>query len=130
MTAFGVLLRWCAPVPALAAMLALAGCGQAAGRPRWPVVGDRNAGKVAMARLGCGSCHMIPGVENADGLVGPSLAHFSRRTIVAGVLPNTPANLIHWIKAPQSVVPGNAMPDSGLTDAQASDIAAYLYALD
>ena len=29
----------------------------------------------------------------------------------------------------QPVVPGNAMPNAGLTDAQARDIAAYLYTL-
>lgn len=49
--------------------------------------------------------------------------------MVAGVLPNSPANLIRWIRFSQSIVPGNAMPDTRLTDAQASDVAAYLYTL-
>ena len=48
--------------------------------------------------------------------------------MIAGVLPNTPENLVHWLRSPQAVVPGNAMPDVGLSDAQARDIAAYLYA--
>lgn len=108
---------------------ALAACGQAAS-PHWPVVGDTAQGKVWAGRMGCGSCHYIPGVQNADGLVGPPLTHFARRTIVAGVLANTPPNLVHWIKEPQAVVPGNAMPTQGLTEAQARDIAAYLYTLD
>jgi cytochrome c1 len=30
---------------------------------------------------------------------------------------------------PQSVVPGNAMPEMGITEAQARDIASYLYTL-
>lgn len=114
----------------LAALLALAGCGETPGQPHWPVVGDAARGKVVIERLGCGSCHDIPGVVHANGMVGPPLTGFARRTIVAGMLPNTPANLVRWIKAPQSVVPGNAMPDAGLTDAQARDIAAYLYTLD
>ncbi len=112
-----------------AALLALTGCGQAPGRPHWPVVGDAARGKVTIERLGCGSCHEIPGVVNANGMVGPPLTGFARRTIVAGVLPNTPANLVRWVKAPQSVVPGNAMPDAGMTDAQARDVTAYLYTL-
>lgn len=111
-------------------ILLLAGCTAAPDRPRWPVVGNAAAGRIAIARLGCGSCHLVPGVENADGMVGPPLSGFARRTIVAGVLPNTPRNLIHWIKEPQTVVPGNAMPNVGTTDAQARDIAAYLYTLD
>ena len=110
-------------------LVALAACGQAADRPHWPVVGDAAQGKIWSERMGCGSCHMIPGVQNADGMVGPPLTHFARRTIIAGVLPNTPANLVHWIQVPQAVVPGNAMPNAGLTETQARDIAAYLYTL-
>jgi cytochrome c1 len=48
--------------------------------------------------------------------------------MIAGLLPNTPANLVLWLRHPQSVTPGNAMPDLGLTETQARDIAAYLYA--
>jgi cytochrome c1 len=66
---------------------------------------------------------------HANGMVGPPLDHFARRTIVAGLLPNTPANLVLWIRNPQQVVPGNAMPAAGLDDQQAGDIAAYLYTL-
>lgn len=110
--------------------LLLAGCTAASDKPRWPVVGDAAAGKIEITRLGCGSCHLVPGVQTANGMVGPPLTGFAKRTIIAGVLPNTPQNLIHWIKHPQAVVPGNAMPDAGTTDAQAHDIAAYLYTLD
>jgi cytochrome c len=102
------------------------------GKPTAPSrvgVGDPKRGAIIMTRSGCGSCHTIPGLQNADGMVGPSLAHFARRTIVAGILPNTPPMLVKWIRYPQEVVPGNAMPDGGLSDAQARDIAAYLYTL-
>lgn len=122
--------RPCFPVAGLfALLLGLAACGQPQ-RPHWPIVGDATAGQIAITRLGCGSCHRVPGVQNADGMVGPPLTGFARRTIVAGVLPNTPPNLIHWIKEPQAVVPGNAMPNAGTTGNQARDIAAYLYTLD
>ena len=102
------------------------------GKPTAPSragLGDAKRGAIIMTRSGCGSCHVIPGLQNADGMVGPPLAHFAQRTIVAGLLPNTPPMLIKWIRYPQEVVPGNAMPDGGLSDAQARDVAAYLYTL-
>lgn len=123
------MIRALASLVPILGLVALAACGTASDRPHWPVIGDAAQGKIWAERMGCGSCHMIPGVQNADGMVGPPLTHFARRTIVAGVLPNTPANLVHWIQMPQAVVPGNAMPNAGLTDAQARDIAAYLYTL-
>jgi cytochrome c2 len=93
-------------------------------------IGDVENGIALIETAGCGSCHMIPGIEGARGLVGPPLDHISRRTIIAGLLQNTPANMITWLRAPQSIVPGNAMPDLGLTERQARDITAYLYTLE
>ena len=115
---------------ALGCALALAGCGSSAPNPE--VAGKMNdaaAGAIWIGRSGCGSCHQIPGVSNADGMVGPPLVHFSQRTIIAGYLPNTRENLARWIQHPQQVAPGNAMPEAGLTERQAKDIAAYLYGL-
>ena len=63
----------------------------------------------------------------AEGLVGPPLDGVARRAIIAGKLENTPSNLTRWIATPQSVVPGNAMPDTPMTAQQSSDIAAFLY---
>jgi cytochrome c len=115
---------------AVAALLALGACSREAERPVWPAsVGDADRGKSTITAAACGACHQIPGVLHAIGMVGPPLDHFSRRTMVAGLLPNTPANLVEWIRYPQSIVPGNAMPDSKLSDAQAKDVAAYLYTL-
>ena len=108
----------------------LAGCTPDGDAPRWSGFGgDSNRGSLVIVRESCGDCHQIPGIDNASGQVGPPLAHYAQRTIVAGMLPNTPDNLTHWIQHPQSVVPGNAMPDAGLTDQQARDVAAYLYSL-
>jgi cytochrome c len=49
--------------------------------------------------------------------------------MIAGELPNSPDNLVRWIKDPKAVEPGTAMPDLGLTDDEARDVAAYLYTL-
>ena len=109
----------------------LASCDAHPPSPAWSDFGgDAARGRLTIARLGCGSCHEIPGIADAHGLTGPPLTHFARRTIVAGLLPNTPPSLIHWVQQPQAVVPNNAMPNTGLSDAQARDVAAYLYTLE
>ncbi|HEY0777279.1 MAG TPA: cytochrome c oxidase assembly protein [Gemmatirosa sp.] len=90
---------------------------------------DPARGERAIRTYGCGSCHTIPGVRGADGMVGPPLTGWSKRTIIAGYVPNTPERLVQWIVMPQSVAPGNAMPNLGVTDGDARDIAAYLYSL-
>jgi len=91
--------------------------------------GDPGAGKRAILRYGCGSCHTIPGVKGARALVGPPLVHFSRRSYIAGRAANTPDNLARWIRDPQSVEPGTVMPTLGVTELEARNIAAYLESL-
>lgn len=49
--------------------------------------------------------------------------------MIAGELPNSPDNLVRWIKNPKSVEPNTDMPDLGLTDEEARDVTAYLYTL-
>jgi cytochrome c2 len=51
------------------------------------------------------------------------------RIYIAGVLRNTPDNMIAWLRNPQAIVSGNAMPNMGLDRKQAQDIAGYLYTL-
>ena len=91
--------------------------------------GDPAKGKEAISRYGCATCHTIPGVKGADALVGPSLEHVASRSYVAGVLPNTPPNMIRWIQDPPGVDRLTAMPNLGVTDTDARDIVAYLYTL-
>ncbi len=91
--------------------------------------GDVLQAPQAFAKYGCGTCHAIPGIPGADGMVGPTLEHFSERSLLAGRLPNTPDNLMQWIQHPQHVHPGSDMPEMGVTDADARDMAAYLYSL-
>lgn len=79
---------------------------------------------------GCISCHAIRGTP-AAGILGPDLTHVgSRSTIAAGVLDNTPDNLVRWINEPHDVKPGNLMLDMGLSDEQARQVAAYLLSLE
>ena len=92
--------------------------------------GDANAGREALARRPCGGCHEIPGVRGAQGKVGPSLSGFAGRAYVDGRLTNSPDNLVAWIVNPQAIDPQNAMPATGVGQAEARDMAAYLYTLD
>jgi cytochrome c len=91
--------------------------------------GEPSRGKDVIRRYGCSTCHTIPGVEGARGQVGPSLEGIAGRAYLAGKLPNTPANMIKWIREPQDVQPGTAMPELGVTEQDGKDIAAYLYTL-
>lgn len=86
-------------------------------------------GQQLLARYHCGHCHAIPGVVASRGQVATSLAQFGRRSYIAGRVANEPAMLARWIASPQSIVPGTLMPDMGVTDADARDIAAYLWTL-
>jgi cytochrome c len=89
--------------------------------------GNAERGRQAFIGVGCGGCHALEGVGQANGLVGPPLDGIAERAIVAGKLANNPANLERWISSPQSVVPGNAMPDMQMSTQEARDIAAFLY---
>ena len=91
--------------------------------------GDPAAGAVALQRYGCHTCHVIPGVRNANSLAGPPLTAWAERSYIAGKLPNEPIHLIEWIRFPQQIEPGTAMPDMGVTAEDAHHMAAYLYTL-
>lgn len=109
---------------------ALAAGPSPAAEPAWQVVGgDARRAPALIIAFGCAGCHAVPGVEGANGNIGPPLTRFGSRAYIAGMLRNTPANLVRWIRDPQGVVPGNAMPNMGVTDKEARDIAAYLYTL-
>jgi cytochrome c2 len=117
--------------------LAIAGCssrsstsaGRSTGLADVASTGSARVGRALIGESSCGTCHVIPGVAGARGLVGPTLAEFGRRDFIAGVLRNTPENLVRWVVSPQSIKPGVAMPDLGITPRDAADIAAYLYTL-
>jgi cytochrome c1 len=111
--------------------LMLAGCNE--GKAARPYIvatgGNPEHGKQLIQSYGCGACHMVPGIQGARGLVGPPLFYLGQRTMIGGDLPNSPGNLARWIQHPRTVEPKTAMPDLGLSEDQANDIAAYLYTL-
>lgn len=84
-----------------------------------------------IVQRGCGSCHVIPNIPGAAGTVGPSLQGVAdRRQIAGGVVPNnTVEDMARWIQNPQALKPGTAMPNLGLSEADARAVAEYLYTL-
>ena len=91
--------------------------------------GDPRRGEAAIRRHGCGSCHVIPGIAGAGGLVGPPLDRIASRAYIAGRRTNTPQNLMVFVKHPHGVDGRIAMPEMGIPDRDVRDIAAYLYTL-
>jgi cytochrome c2 len=81
-----------------------------------------------VTRYGCGGCHTIPALPGANGQVAPQLSGLRQRVYIAGVVQNTPDNLIQWIVDPRSLSPRTAMPVTGISRKEAADVAAYLYA--
>jgi cytochrome c len=90
--------------------------------------GDAGRAPAIFRRYGCSGCHTIPGIPGADGQTGPPLTGLSKRVFIAGTLENTSGNLIAWIVSPESQSPRTAMPDTGISEKEARDLAAYLYA--
>ncbi len=91
--------------------------------------GDAAAGRKALQQYLCATCHAIPGIVGANRHVGPPLAGIADRRYIAGVLPNTPANMLRWLRDPKKVDPLSAMPDLGVSEQDARDIAAFLHTL-
>ena len=91
--------------------------------------GEPDKGKLAIVKYGCDTCHNIPGVLTATATVGPPLSQVALRSYLAGRIDNTPENMIKWIRQPHSVDPQTAMPETGVTEGDGRDIAAYLYTL-
>ena len=92
--------------------------------------GDPDRALPIMLANGCAGCHMIPGVPGAQGLVGPRLdGSLAQRVYIGGSLPNTAPNLIRWLRKSREVSPRTAMPSTHISEQDARDVAAYLYAL-
>lgn len=87
-------------------------------------------GKQLFTEVGCAACHRVAGTA-AQGLSGPDLTHVgSRRSLGAGILPNTRGTLIGWIGDSQSIKPNNRMPAyRSLQAAELIALAAYMESL-
>lgn len=109
-------------------------------QPPQPASDDAKAGSQLFVSKTCVACHTIAGVPAALGLLGPNLTNLPARTsIAAGILENTPDNLVQWLQHTQSVKPGARMGTPGpsgayepvfggarLSDQEARQLAAYL----
>jgi mono/diheme cytochrome c family protein len=102
---------------------------EAAAQPAPDAAPDAARGKKAIDQYACATCHAIPGIVGPNAPVGPPLAAIGTRGFIAGVLPNTPENMVRWLRHPQAVNPRSAMPGLGVTERDARDIAAYLSTL-
>jgi cytochrome c2 len=107
---------------AVAAIL-LAACEEAPLAQLRVAGGSAARGRVLAGDRGCGTCHVIPGVAGAVFWAGPPLSEWARRGWLAGRYPNTPEQLVAWLRDPQAFSPGSAMPDLGLNEVEARDIA-------
>lgn len=83
---------------------------------------DGATAKEIILKRGCHACHIIPGIPEAVGTIGPSLKGISaRRRIAGGKLKNTPANMRKWLKNPKRVKV-TMMPNVHLTDSEISTL--------
>jgi cytochrome c len=89
--------------------------------------GNPRVGQQLLDRYGCAACHAIKGVTHERSQVGPPLKDIRERSYVGGMLPNSAANLEQWIMHPRALNPKTAMPELGVSQAEARDMAAYLY---
>ncbi|HEX6086319.1 MAG TPA: cytochrome c oxidase assembly protein [Thermoanaerobaculia bacterium] len=105
------------------------GCHQDERTARQLSGGDPERGRVLIREYGCGACHTVPGVRAATGLIGPPLNGIADRMFLAGQLPNTPDNMKRWIREPQLIEGGSAMPNMNVSEDDARHMAAYLYTL-
>lgn len=85
-------------------------------------------GMAAIERAGCGACHVIPGIGWPQGQSGPSLAGFADQGLIAGRLPNRPDILAAYLRDAPATLPGTTMPAMPISEREARDIAAFLYA--
>lgn len=95
-----------------------------------PAPGDPDRGRFVILQYGCIVCHDIPGVIGAAIPVGPPLAKMGMRSFIGGTLANTAENMVRWLRNPQQFVPDGAMPNLGVSERDARDMAAYLESLD
>jgi cytochrome c len=80
------------------------------------------------SHYGCASCHDIPGAA-ITGHVGPTLRGVHQRAFLVGGLPNTPGQLVDLIRFPERARPGTLMPNLGVSEPDARELAAFLYTL-
>jgi len=110
-------------------LIALTACEPSGATKLWAseaTGGSPERGKDAIGKHGCAACHTIDGISS-EAMVGPPLTRMAARSYLAGNMQNNASNLVHFIQHPRAVHNDTAMPEMGLTEEEARDIAAYLY---
>ncbi|WP_409020859.1 c-type cytochrome [Brevundimonas vesicularis] len=115
---------------AAACLTGLVACAEQGQGPRVLAGADPSNGLELIRTHGCAACHSIPGVAWPQGRTGGSLAGVGARPLIAGRLPNQPEIMTAFVRDAPSLLPDGGMPPMPLTEAQARDVAAYLYTLD
>ncbi|VTT97037.1 cytochrome c oxidase subunit ii : Cytochrome c oxidase subunit 2 OS=Granulicella mallensis (strain ATCC BAA-1857 / DSM 23137 / MP5ACTX8) GN=AciX8_2886 PE=3 SV=1: COX2_TM: COX2: Cytochrom_C [Gemmataceae bacterium] len=90
------------------------------------------ANKEAFRSQSCVNCHTVRDKQDtrANGTFGPDLTHLmARKTIAAGMIPNTPENLKKWVFSPESVKPGCLMAGFDLGEKDMKAVIDYLTTL-
>jgi mono/diheme cytochrome c family protein len=82
--------------------------------------GDPGRGPEMLRQYGCVACHTVRGVAAPGGLLGPNLSNPEK------FLTRNPQQLIDFIVNPKATNPKTVMPLTGISEAQARDVAAYL----
>ena len=90
---------------------------------------DIDRGRRALDQYACIACHQVPGQVGPEARLGPTLHGIGARETIGGVLRNTPENMALWLRSPKSFAPLTAMPNLGVTERDARDMAAYLATL-
>ncbi|RZJ00705.1 MAG: c-type cytochrome [Brevundimonas sp.] len=106
-----------------------AACSDKSGLPRTLAGADPVNGLQVIERVGCASCHAVPGVRWPVGATAVSLEGFGDSPLISGRLPNQPDTLVQFLRNAPSLDPQTAMPPMPLTETEARDVAAYLYTL-
>jgi cytochrome c len=93
--------------------------------------GDPDRGHKLITQYGCAACHTIPGFHGTKAQVGPPLTGIGGRMYIAGgAAENKPDQLIAFLRDPRGVNTHGAMPNLHVTEADARDLAAFLYTLE
>lgn len=90
-------------------------------------IADPARGKEAIVRVGCASCHNIPGIRWPKGEAAPALEPMAERALIAGRIPNEPELLALFVRDAPSLIPETTMPPMPLSEQESRDVAAYLY---
>lgn len=113
----------------LALLIGAPACEQPPQRQHFMPQASAERGRAIIARVGCASCHSIPGIDWPQGRLGPPLDEFATRTLIAGRVPNRAGELSAFVQNAPAIVPGTGMPAMPLTAEESRDVAAYLYTL-